>query len=127
MIKLKTVKIPFEQGFDPMFIGTISEDGKTIRASHLLILKNFSVIDGSINWTVSDERGRYVSGGRGMSSLPGTDISLCPSVPITLHNRDRALAPEFIFSVPYPLQVYPLSSVKKKYPFSNKKIHKLLG
>lgn len=127
MAKLKSVKMPFEQGSDPIFIGEINKNGKEIKTHHLLTLLNFSVIDGSVKWTVRDERGQHITGGRHMTGIPGTEVQLCPSVPMVLHNRKRSLAPEFIFTVPYALQVYPLSSIKKKYPVKNNQIYKLLG
>jgi len=128
MPRIKKVKLPFEQGENPMFIGTISTDGEEIKTVHLLTLSRFSVIDGSISGTVRDDRGRITIGGSEMMDIIGTNITMKPSVPLTMHERQlsgQALAPEFIFCIPSNLQVYPLSSVKKKYSLTKTSPYKL--
>ncbi len=129
MVQTKKVRIPFEQGNDPMFIGTISESGKgdEIQTYHLLTLVSFSVVNGSISWAVKDDRGQHFTAGSEMVNIRGTEVSLRPSIPLTLHQRGsgHATAPEFVFTVPKYLQVYPLSSVKKKYPQARTNLYRL--
>jgi hypothetical protein len=118
-VRTKKVRMPFEQGPDPMFIGEINQKTGEVKTIHLLTLVSFKLENGSVLWSVKDDRGRFTSSGKAMTKLHGIDVHLKPSIPMVVHERQKSsqlLAPEFIFLVPRNLQVYPLSSVRKKYP-----------
>jgi hypothetical protein len=113
---MKIVKIAFSQDKDPMFFGLIENNGNKITTKHLLTLVDFTIKNGSVSWVVRTEKGALLCGGNSSIKIPETFITMTPSIPITLHKRATGLAPEFIFKVPYEIQVYPLKSIKKKYP-----------
>ena len=117
--RTKKVRIAFEQGDDPMFIGSVnSETGKVV-TMHLFTLLSFKVEDGTIQWSVRDDRGRHTTSGKNMTQLEGTSVFIKPSIPMVIHERQASaqlLAPEFIFVIPSDLQVYPLSVIKKRCP-----------
>ena len=122
----RKVKIAFTQGQCPLFVGEVPENGKNIKMHHLLTLVSFSVKDGTIAWVVRATKGEHICGSRGEETIPGTTVTLKPSTPVTIHDRGTAaLAPEFILKIDENLKVYPLSTIKKKYPEYIQKLYAL--
>lgn len=122
---IKTIKLAFEQDNDPMFIGRINKDTEEIKMKHLLTLLEFSVINGTVSWTIRTETGAHLIGGSEMTKVPGTSVSLKPSTPLILHKRNHGLAPEFVFMVPSSFSIHPLTALKRKFPNSLGSLYKI--
>ena len=101
---LKKLKVPLCIGDKAVFTSPMDKAGVS---QPFVVLEDYSVKDGRIEWSMKTDKGEIITGRiKDQQRVPiysGMWVAVC--IPVALHYKPKGLAVDFIFGVPAAVDI----------------------